>query len=367
MKIAELFVNLGVKGGDESSKSVDSVKGKLGEARSMGLATKAAIAGAILGVAKLSAESNKAGKDLRQFTDVTGISNQVLQRWQYAGTQIGATNQEVENSFKSVQSAMLDLLMGGQGPEFFGLISESVGLDPSKLRDTEYVLKKLQEFAKQAPPELATKALGSFGLSESIIAGMRRNAFNADVMRNASIIYTEQEVKNLDRLNAKWANFFDTVQKMAGRFNAEFGDYFIDGLTKVTGMIVKLVKELTVLSKNVQLFDKVETALKGATRIAEIATGFTGDDEKAMTKAKRDTVGFFSWIKDALLSEEHSLQGEKIMRRRFAEFQRQNAQNNNITVNQNFSGETSPSQVSRGTRDGIGKAFNQIGNRSLAN
>lgn len=287
MKIAELFVNLGVKGGDDASKNVDGLKGKLGEARSAGLAAKAAIAGMILGVGKLAAESNNAGKSLRQFESLTGISNQVLQRWQYAGTQIGATNQEVENSFRSVQSAMTDLMMGGQGPEFFGLISQSVGLDPERLRDTEYVLKQLQEFAKTASPEIASKALGSFGLSDAVVAGMRKGAFNAEVFRKASIIYTDQEVKNLDRLNAKWGNFADTAQKIIGRLNAEFGDYFIDNLNKIADSIARLVGALINLAREVKALEKLDSAVKGAAKVAEIATALTSGDEKKSQKQKK--------------------------------------------------------------------------------
>jgi len=117
MEIAELFVRLGVKGASETKTALTSTKNTLGEVSTSALAAKAAIVATIYAVERLMSTSANAGNGLQQFSDLTGLSAEQLQRYQFAARQAGATNENLTSSIKGVQSAITNMLLGKGQPE----------------------------------------------------------------------------------------------------------------------------------------------------------------------------------------------------------------------------------------------------------
>src|ERR1700744_4238817 len=104
MDIGSLFLNLGIKGSEKTVGALTDVKKGLGELGSMSLEAKAGIVAAMYALEQLFATSGKAGTDLTNFNAITGESVKTLQQYQYAARQVGVSNQEVEGSFKTLQS-----------------------------------------------------------------------------------------------------------------------------------------------------------------------------------------------------------------------------------------------------------------------
>lgn len=262
MKIAELFVDLGVKGEGKLDKTLKSTKDSMGGLISDSLALKAALVGIAYAMQNLMGDSAKTGQGLENFTALTGLSAQKLQQWQYAARQVGVSNEEMASSFKAVQNSVTNMLLGKGAPEGYAMIANKVGLDQNKLRDTEYMMKKLQEFAQQVPPDVGNQMIKSFGVSEGTIAAMRRNAFTQKAF-DAAPTYSTGETKQLSKVDAAWANLGNKIQMAVGHFTAKHGLTMVRDIGKITDAVISLAEALERVSTQFGLFEKLANMLSG--------------------------------------------------------------------------------------------------------
>lgn len=255
MTIAELFVNIGVKGADQTAKSVATVETGLKDVASTGLAAKAAVIGLIYGLEKLTGMAGARGMELQQFAGATGLSAEKLQKWQYAARQFGVQNEEVAGSVKSVQTAMTDMLLGKGAPAGFGYVSSKVGLDPTRLRDTFYVMDKLQKFAKEVPPDVAANVLKSFGISDTMFQFFAKNKQDIDKVKPSNI-FSEREVAALARVDVAWSNFWNRFKMIIGGLTAQNG---IKGINVLSGAMSGAQKFFSDLGKATQGIENFKT------------------------------------------------------------------------------------------------------------
>ncbi len=262
MQIAELFVNLGLKGADQTGKALGNVKTGLGEVKSMSLEAKAAILAAVYGLEHLMSNSAQAGTGLSNFTALTGLSAKSLQQWQYAARQAGVSGEELTGSMKAVQGIMTNMLLGGGQPKGLAMLANTVGFDQSKARDTFYVMQQLQKFAQSVPADVGNEMLKSFGLSEGTIAAMRKGVFNASNFAKAPT-YSDPENSQLNKVDVAWANLGQSIQMAMGHFTSKHGMGLIKDLSKATAEILKLANAFTTLAEKVKLFDAIDEIFKG--------------------------------------------------------------------------------------------------------
>lgn len=264
MTIAELFINLGVKGNEKAVKATEGVKSSLSGVASEGLAAKAAIIGVMYGLERLMAQSGKTGTSLTQFSAFTGISAETLQRWQYAARQAGESSDELTGNIKAVQGSMTAMLTGHGAPEGMAMLANKVGFDSTKARDTMYVMQKLQEYANATKdtPDLANRVMGSFGLSEGTIASMRRNAFNADTLGKAPI-YSDKEASQLNKVDVAWANLGDNIEKAMGHLTAKHGMSLVKDISGVVGEVFKLLDAFVKLAEKLEVLKWIGEVFKG--------------------------------------------------------------------------------------------------------
>lgn len=262
MKIAELFVNLGLKGADQAGKALGGVKSGLGDVKSLSLEAKAAIVGVVYGLEKLMSNSAQAGTGLYNFNALTGMSTKELQQWQYAARQVGISGEEMTGNLKGVQSVMSNMLLGKGAPEGLAMVANKVGLDPKKMRDTMYVMQQLQKFAQQVPQDVGNQMLKSFGLSEGAIAAMRRNAFRPEVFSKAPT-YGEGEIKSLDKVNVAWSNLGQKIEMAFGHLTAKDGLKIVGEISKMTTEVLKLVDALAKLADKLQIFKGIGKIFEG--------------------------------------------------------------------------------------------------------
>jgi hypothetical protein len=268
MTIAELFVNLGVKGSDKAAKEVNNVKNSLGDVASSGLAAKAAIIGVMYGLERLMSQSGKTGTSLTQFASFTGLSAETLQRWQYAARQAGESSEELLGNVKSVQGAMTAMLTGHGAPEGMAMLANKVGFDPSKARDTFYVLNKLQEYANATKntPDLANRVMASFGLTDGTIAAMRRNAFQAKTLSQAPI-YSDRETQQLNKVDVAWSNLGHKIEMAMGHLTAKHGMELVKDVSTLADEVLRLADAFITLAEKLEVFKVFDTIFKGWTLI----------------------------------------------------------------------------------------------------
>lgn len=302
MNIAEFFLKIGLKGADETAKGVGKVTQGIGDAVSKSLAFKAALAGMAYGLQRVMSKSSEAGASINQFENSTGLSGKLLQQWQYAARQFNVESEEMTGSIRSVQDAMTNMLLGKGAPEGFGMVANMVDIDPERVRDTYYVLEKLQEFAKKVPADVSKSMLKSFGLSEGIIAAMRQNAFRPDVFSQAPI-YSDKEVKQLRKVNVEWDNLYDRVGKAFGRINALHGEGLVKDIGGVVDKVLLLTEVLIKLADKLKIFELVGKSIEGWSLIFGGAADFI--DEKTGEKVymnQEGETGASAYYRDAGLN-----------------------------------------------------------------
>lgn len=291
MKIGELFVGLGVKGSEKALSAITGVKEALGATKDMSLEAKAGIVGALYALEKLMASSAAMGTGLTNFNALTGMSAQMLQQWQYAARQAGVSGEELTGSLKGVQATLANMLLGKGAPEGMAMLANTVGFDAKRARDTQYVMKQLQEFAQKVPADIGNSMLKSFGLTEGVIAGMRRNAFTPENFAKAPT-YSDNEASQLDKINVAWGNLGQKIEMAIGHLNSKHGLTLINDITKLTDALLRMGDVLTQIIEKFKLLSLAGRALSGFADILGAITG-TGKPITSVGKAAPIAAGGF--------------------------------------------------------------------------
>lgn len=271
--VGELFVSLGVKGGDKTQSTISGVQKGLKDTATFSLEAKAAIVGAMYALERLFAASGQTGTNLTNFGAILGTGTQTLQQYQYAARQVGVTNEALEGTFKSLAATSTKILRGETKPTGLAQVSRRTGLTFEEIKQSqsnpEILLQRLQQYAQlQKDIGLRNSDLKSFGLSDDIIAGLARNAFRPDVLKKAPV-YKESEVQALDKANIAWSNLSTKIEMAFGHFNAKHGGEIVTQISKIVDEVTKLAEAFTKLAEKVKLFDKLTLVFTGWGHIFE--------------------------------------------------------------------------------------------------
>lgn len=369
MKIAELFIAIGVSGANKTKTELADTRKGLGETASSALWAKAAIVGVLYGLERLVSGSNATGAAMQSMAGYTGLSAETLQRYAWAGRQANASAEEVQGSIMGIQKAMASLETTGQGPSGLWVIARELkGFDKTRARDAFYMFDKLQEFAKttKLPTAIANQALESFGLSAGTISAMRRNAFDPKQLARANI-FSNGQVGALARMNAQWATLGDNIQKAIGKMNVAHGGQMIKDITMITSQVLKLTDSLLTLADKLQVFKLVSKAFEGwgiildsiNQKVAEASGTKPKEEEGFLHKMLFNTEGLakdfhdgkdtgfgdfkqnmknWSYLLDEKLGKEGVIQPTTVQQ------------------TQNFYGKADPAQVGKAAQDGAQKA-----------
>lgn len=288
MNVGELFVSLGVKGSDKTIGAIAGTRGALKETASVGLETKAAIVGVMYALQQLFSASGKAGTGMQNFTALVGMNARTLQQYQYAARQVGLSNEEMEGTFKALQNAMTNTLMGKGAPEGLGRLAAITGnIDLKEIdewaKNPEKLLQRLQDYAqKEQNIGLRNSTLKSFGVSEGMSAGLVRNAFTPNVLARAPT-YSDNELRSLDKANIAWSNLGTKIEMAIGRFNAKHGGFIVDNISKTVDEVLKLAEAFIKLAEKAELFEKLNTVFQGWKMIFDQIHKVLQDIEKLQT------------------------------------------------------------------------------------
>lgn len=336
MNIAELFVNLGIKGADKTVGALGSVKKGLGEVSTMSLEAKAGILAALYGLEQMAAKSGAAGTGLTNFAALTGLSAKTLQQWQYAARQAGVSGEELTGSLKSVQNSMTNMLLGKGAPEGLGIVSKAVGFDPKRARDAFYVMEQLQKAAQALPKDVGNTVLKSFGLSEGTIAAMRMNKFNPKTLSQAPL-YGDKEIESLNKSNVAWANLGNKIEMAFGHFNAKHGQQLVNDISKLVTEVMKFAEALTILSEKLKIFEVIGEVFDGLTKSMRLLNGETVEQIQKGDK-KKHHFGDGTWWMNAINGAEDFVIDKVIQPRSDmnAQLSRHQPVAEHTTINQNI-------------------------------
>lgn len=272
MNIGELFVKLGIQGGDKTLGTLKENQKAFKGTASMALEAKAAILGAVYALQSLFRASNNLGSDLTNFNATLGVSAKTLQQYQYAARQVGVDNKAVEGSFRALQSAMTKTLMGEGAPKGLARVAQLTGdINPDDLLEfskaPEKLIQRLQEYAsKEKDAGFRNEVLKTFGLGDDMIAALNRQAFRPEVLAKAPTL-SDKELGNLDKANVGWANLLNKIERAVARFNAQYGPDLVEGLSDITDQVIKLANALVELSNKLQVFEGLKSIIDALTFI----------------------------------------------------------------------------------------------------
>ncbi len=298
MNIAQLFVNLGIKGGNQTLGTLGKTKSLLGEASSNALLLKGSLIGAFYGLQNLLSASGQTGTNLLNFSKATGVSAKTLQQYQYAAKQAGLANEELSSSLLNLQSTATKTLSNQGAPTGTGHIAEVLARAGDEdamttasfeqyMRSPDLLLQKLQKYVRAGLQQGVAKGfmneqLKSFGLSQNMIEALHRDIFQPDVLNKAPV-YSESQIAALDRARAMWDNLGNTIERVVGNFNSRHGGQLVGDLSKVVIAMGKIADEAAKISNKLGVFTKISEAatiisdgLKGASesmgKIGDVVT-----------------------------------------------------------------------------------------------
>lgn len=294
MKVAELFVNIGVKGADTAGKALSGVNEGMKGIISSSLAAKAAVLAVLYGLQRLTEAAGDRGAGLTQFAALTDIDTSKVQVLENILRQVGAHKEDVEATLKSIQQVTTAIQMHkGAPPEFLRMMS-AVQLDPTRIKDTLYVFQKMAEYSKTVPPNIAKSMLGAIGAgNDSILAAMIRNKKDLSQLSGGNIL-GGQTIEQLTGVNRAWSNIGDTVEKAVQRMTAKHGfpiikdiEELIPKVFRLADAFGKVIEKLHAIEGLSHIFSWIGDALNGLAQLTDELSGKKvsgADNEKFLGK-----------------------------------------------------------------------------------
>lgn len=297
MKIADLFVELGVKGAEKAVGAFNAVGDQLKGLGSLSLEAKAGILAAMYALEQMMAKSGAAGTNLTNFSALTGASAKTLQQYQYAARQAGISNEETANTFKTLQDQMSKTALGKGAPAGFGRVAMLTGgitaADVDKfMKNPELLLQRLQEYAqKEKRVGLRNEALKSFGLSEGMISALSRQTFRPNVLNRAPT-YSDKEIGSLDKANIAWSNLGNKIEMAIGHFNAMHGQELVKDISMIVDKVVLLTNALLRLADSLKLFKGLGMVTEGAASLVNTLSKVVTNPSKELPKVGESVADF---------------------------------------------------------------------------
>lgn len=247
MTVGELFVRIGLKGGETVAKGLKSVQGDLKAITQNSITSKLAIGSLFIALEEMARHAINYGADLKTAQSAFGIDPSIIQSWQNVGAASNASAEEIEGSILSLSKSMANLRMRGMPPEFFKVVQQLVEFDPAKAEDMGYALNQLQLYTREALKLGRSKmeissVLESFGLGTGIIKTMMEN--KADMAKLQGTILGQGQV---DRL-ADTAKAFRQIGRDMMFVGADLAEVFAfplaDTLKHAASGLVSMFREL---------------------------------------------------------------------------------------------------------------------------
>lgn len=328
MRVAELFVSLGIKGADKTAGALSGIRTRMKDLTSTSLEAKAGIIGMMYGLERLMSSSAQVGTGLTQFEVLTGKSADQLQRWQYLALKSGESADEMTSSIQSVQNAMTKMVLGQGAPSGMTALSNVVGFDPAKARDTFYVMDKLREYARATKdiPDVGNEILKSFGISDHTIEALRTS--NVDLNKiPAGHAYSDAQRKRLNDVNIGWSLLGDKIEHSFGKMNAKFGPQLIGDISRLADQVLRMVDAFTELAEKLKVIQLIGESFKGWTEIFSSVTDVINQFEGKKTNKEHILPGLHQ-LQDTM----KLLIGQGAPTPEFARHSSHNTSNVNINV-----------------------------------
>jgi len=380
MKVAELFVKLGLTGDKKVSSGLSNVNKGMSSAVAKGQLMAQAITEAGKAFLKFSQMGFEAGTEITVFSERTGLSTKKLQQFQYAGEQMGLSAKGLTSNLLSLHQKMSDITaLGEVKTEGFAYMSQFVDFDESKAQsDVFYLVQKAQEFAQTALAKgksrgFVTSILGNAGFSEDMFAPLLSGVFNEKNFRNAPII-GKGEAKRLHQTGVAFSNLGKKINRAMIGLTGKHAGKIIKFVNQLIPPITDLIGALLTFADKAKVFEIIALSMKG---IEQIINGFlialekfglveiSKDAEKKINGGSKESSifgGFGKFLKDnfrAAKLDVDTLRKKQENKYGFKSVAPTITVNNNQNIVASDPSAVS-SAVNRGTSKAVTDSFNQV-------
>ena len=269
MKVAELFVQLGLSGQGDVSKGLGTVSSSLKELFSMSIRTKLTLAGIVGCLTGAAISAGKTGMELSKFNRTFGLSTDILQRWQQGGEQFGVTADEIAESIGSVQDALAKTKVTGEYNEAFGRLM----IDPEKMKNAFDVMNTLRQRIQSGQID-AARVLSSSLISQNMFQ-MLRGIGDVEKMKPQRAILSEKEIQAGAKMDVAFTRFGKDLNRQMESFVIEKQPLIMEVLKDVKMVIKELLEFLRNTVKNSGVLKDVSEG-KSLPEVAANATVRTG-------------------------------------------------------------------------------------------
>lgn len=277
MKIAELFVKLGMQGQGDIQKGLGKVSSSMKELFSLSIQTKLTLAGLVGGLTMAAKSAGKTGQGLMQFKNAFGLSAQELQRWQYAALGFGVQGEEVQSTIEGIQDLLTKGFAGGGFDEFAKL-----GIDITKAKNAFDVLLQVQERIKKGNIDVA-RLFSSGMISNNMFQFLRRAESMATYKAPKGAILSDAQLSRQEKIAVSFDRFGNDLKKDLDAFVVDNSKAILETMGALKEILRDLLK---FMSDNRETIKKLTDVMIS---VLEFLTKLTGDTLNAVTKSMKES------------------------------------------------------------------------------
>jgi hypothetical protein len=224
MKIAELFVDIIVKGGGKTAEALGSMQKGLMGLKDTSLETKAAVVGAVYALERWTAQSAQFGNSTKNLSALTGLSTTTIQQWGEYMRRSGGDAEDAASSLQAAQNILTQIKRGEGVPMGVSAISRDTHTNLLEhLDDATYVAEKVRQYIRTTHDSvgIANANALSLGITPGAIASFRRNG--EDITKITSNISSEGQINRLSEVYQHWSNIWQAMAKLRDTLTASWG------------------------------------------------------------------------------------------------------------------------------------------------
>jgi len=213
LKIADLFISLGLSGQGDVKKGLDNVSSSLKELFSMSIRTKLTLAGIVSGLTAAAFSAGKTGAAFMHFKNAFNLSPAELQKWQYASLQLGVSAENMQGSIEGIQDALANARLGGGYSDVFG----KLGIDISGKKDAFNILSQIQSRIKSGNTD-AMRIWSSGLVNTELFQFLKRGPDMEKFKAPKGAILSESQLRQQERISVAFGNFSNNLKKSLDSF-----------------------------------------------------------------------------------------------------------------------------------------------------
>lgn len=253
MKVAELFVELGVKGSEKALNSVKQVGDFLTDVSAKGLAAKAAIIGAVYALERLTVSSGEYGAGISNLSTLTGVNDkyimQLEEAYRWYGNLGDAAESAAQSTIRAASKIQQEMIIEGEPPR--GLMQAFSEMNVQLQRaetDVPYLLEKMRGYVRKHAKDISPVVVNAFteAFGEGFVVTAR--SMDKDVSSLTRNIPSRGLVEKSAQIRRAWADFkkqFSLFElNLAGEYGAPVIKFLDEALAKV-GILINKMKEVT--------------------------------------------------------------------------------------------------------------------------